>query len=104
MNNRAMDYLNEAYRLLEFPDFESGSGKGRLLVRLAIQEVQELLAYIAELEGQHATPTALPRPYSDGRVLIVDAQPMIPARLTERQERAVEWLEQKTLPGNGRGL
>lgn len=87
--NRAFEFLNEAYSLLSYP----GNGdKARLLVRLAAGEVQELLDRLAELE---ATRPASPTP-PDGRgVLIVDAQRATPALLAE-QARG----QRRALPAN----
>ena len=87
MNNRALEFLNEASRLLVW---WGNSEQGRMLVNLAIGEVRELLDRVAELEAQHATPTALPKPNGDGRgVLVVEAQPMTPARLAARPRAAL---------------
>lgn len=86
--NRALEFLNEAYGLL---GYFGNDDRARLLVRLAVGEVEELLDRLATLEGRHATPNG------DGRgVLIVEAQPMTPALLAARQSAA--------LPGNGKGL
>lgn len=82
MNNRALEFLNEAYGLLGYPD-SGNAGKARLLVRLAIGEVEELANHAA----RPATATALPQPHGDGDgrgVLIVDAQRMTPAFLAAR--------------------
>lgn len=93
MRNRALEFLIEAERLLTW---WGNSEKGQMLVRLAIGEVQELEARIAELEGRRPD-VAQARP----GVLIVDAQPMTPARLTESQSTAtaLEW-RRAALPGN----
>lgn len=80
--NRAIELLNEAYGLL---GYFGNNDRARLLVRLAIGEVAELLDRLAALEGR-ATATA----NDDGRgVLIVDAQRMTPAFLTERRRTAL---------------
>ena len=77
--NRALEFLNEAYSLLGYPN-AGNAEKARLLVRLAIGEVEELADHAAQ--------------HGDGRgVLIVEAQRMTPARLTARPRAA--------LPGNG---
>lgn len=84
MSNRALEFLNEAYSLLGYPG-AGNTEKARLLVRLAIAEVEEL--------ADHA--------HGDGRgVLIVDA--MTPALLAEspRLTTALEW-RRAALPGNG---
>lgn len=84
--NRALEFLNEAYSLLGYPN-AGNTEKARLLVRLAIGEVEEL--------ADHGD--------GDGRgVLIVEAQRMTPARLTEspRLATALEW-RRAALPGNG---
>lgn len=98
MNNRALEFLNEAHGLIEY---YSNRQTAQTLVRLAVDEVVELLQEnyqlrqrLAALEGQHATPTALPH---SGPVLIAEAQPMTPARLVAARPRAA-------LPGNGKGL
>lgn len=76
MNNRAIEFLNEAHGLLEYGHID----QAQLLVRLAMTEVQELLAWIAALEAQRG----------DGRgVLIVSAQRMTPAKLTESRRAAL---------------
>ena len=76
--NRALEFLNEAYGLL---GYFGNDDRARLLIRLAMGEVEELLDRHADGDG-------------DGRgVLIVEAQRMTPARLTARPRAA--------LPGNG---
>lgn len=80
--NRAIELLNEAYGLL---GYFGNDDRARLLVRLAIGEVAELLDRLAALEGR-ATATA----NGDGRgVLIVDAQRMTPAFLAKRRRTAL---------------
>jgi len=76
--NRAFEFLNEAYSLLSYP---GNSDKARLLVRLAAGEVQELLDRLAELE---ATRPASPTSPAGRGVLIVDAQRATPALLAEQ--------------------
>jgi len=56
-----------------------------MLVNLAMGEVRELLQRIAELE---ARPTATAITATGGPVLIVEAQPLTPARLTATRPRA----------------
>ncbi len=90
MSNRAIEFLNEAYGLLGY--FGNGD-KARLLVRLAMGEVEELQDRLAALEG--ARPTSPTSPAGRG-VLIVDAQPMTPALLSGQRRAA--------LPGNGKRL
>ena len=74
--NRAIEFLNEAYSLL---GYFGNDDRARLLVRLAVGEVQELLDLLERQLGCG--------------VLIADAQPMTPARLTEtpRTVPALEW-------------
>jgi len=90
MNNRALEFLNEAYGLLAY---WGNHEKARLLVRLALGEVEELQDRLAAFEG--ARPASLTSPTSPaGRgVLIVDAQratlaAATPAALVERPQRA----------------
>lgn len=94
--NRALEFLYAAE--ISFPILHDRWGwKAKHFVELAITEVQELVDRLAELEGQHATPTALPQPEGDGRgVLVVEAQPMTPAFLTANSRAA--------LPDNDGGL
>lgn len=77
--NRALEFLREAHGLLSYPD-SCNAAKARLLVRLALGEVEELLA--RRLEAQHIAPPTLPKP-SDGRVIVVEAN-MQRAQLKER--------------------
>lgn len=73
MNNRALEFLNEAYGLL---GYFGNDDRARLLIRLAMGEVEELLDRHADGDG-------------DGRgVLIVEAQRMTPARLAARPRAA----------------
>jgi hypothetical protein len=90
--NRALEFLNEAHGMVDWYQHRLTT---KTMIRLAITEVQELLDRIAELE---ARPTATAITATGGPVLIVDAQPMTPARLTDRQR------ERAALPGNGRKL
>ena len=72
-NNRALEFLAEAYNLL---GYFGNDGQARLLVRLAIGEVQELLEQLAATgDGSGA--------------LVVDAQQMTPAKLTARHSAAL---------------
>ena len=43
-NNRALEFLSEAYTLMQYPH---NLNQARCLVRLAVEEVQELLRQIA---------------------------------------------------------
>ncbi len=96
--NRAIEFLNEAYGLL---GYYGNDDQARLLVRLAVGEVQELLDRMALYEAtnyaleQRQQTRSVTTP-NDGGVLVVEAQPLTPARLAERPRAA--------LPGNGKGL
>lgn len=43
-NNRALEFLSEAYTLMQYPH---NLNQARCLVRLAVEEVQELLGQVA---------------------------------------------------------
>ena len=79
MNNRALEYLNEAYGLLGYP---GNDDQARLLVRMAVGEVVELLDRLAPYE---ATDNQLEQrqKVQPGGVLVVEAQRMTPARLVQ---------------------
>ena len=98
MQNRAMEYLNEAYGLLGYP---GNDDQARLLVRLAVGEVAELLDRLALYD---ATDYQLEQRQKvrRGAVLVAEAQRMTPARLTESQRTAtaLEWRRPSALPGN----
>ncbi len=78
MNNRAIEFLAEAHSLLSY---FGNDDKARLLILLAMDEVQELLDRLALC---NATDYELTRR--------IEAQRMTPARLTESRRAA--------LPGN----
>jgi len=88
--NRAIEFLSEAYSLLGY--FGNGD-KARLLVRLAMGEVEELQDRLAALEGARPTSPTSPTSPAGRGVLIVEAQPMTPALLAGQRCAA--------LPGNG---
>ena len=81
--NRAIEFLREAAAMAEWYQHRLTT---QTLIQLAMGEVRELEARIAELE---ARPTA-----TGGGVLIVEAVPMTPASLTATRRVA--------LPGNGK--
>jgi hypothetical protein len=106
MENRAFEFLSEAYSLLAY---WGNHEKARLLVRLALGEVEELQDRLALC---NATDYELTRRIearsvtTPGGVLVGNAQPLTPARLTEspRLATALEWGRRAALPGNGKGL
>ncbi len=87
MHNRAFEFLQKAYSLLAY---WGNHEKARLLVRLALGEVEELQDRLAAFEGARLTSPTSPA----GRgVLVVDAQratlaAVTPAALVERPQRA----------------
>ena len=85
MNNRAMEYLNEAYGLLGYP---GNDDQARLLVRLAVGEVAELLDRLALYD---ATDYQLEQRQKArrGAVLVAEAQAMTPALLLTRPRAAL---------------
>lgn len=99
MVNRAYEFLSEAYNLLAY---WGNHEKARLLVRLALGEVEELQDRLAAFEGARLTSPTSPTSQDGRGVLVVDAQPMTPARLTEGQSTAaaLEWQRRAALPGN----
>ena len=70
IQNRAVEFLGEAYGLMEY---YSNYQTARMMVRLAIGEVQELLDRLAQYEAPS---------YS---VLVEGVPPMRPARLVASQ-------------------
>jgi hypothetical protein len=93
MSNRAMEFLQEAERIMTSLNYTRKDAIFTL-VQLARGEVQELLDQLAALETQ-TTPT----PTHSGGVLIVEAQPMTPARLSESPRPALGVQQRKALPG-----
>lgn len=89
MNNRAIEFLDEAYSLL---GYFGNDDRARLLVRLAAGEVVELLDRLAELEAARLTSPTSPDRHG---VLVMNAQPLTPARIVEGRA---------ALPGNGKRL
>lgn len=92
MTNRAIEFLNEAHSLLHY---WQNIDEARLLVRLAIKEVQELLERLALSEATNYELTRCIEARSattPGAVLVADVQLMTPARLTTQRRAA--------LPGN----
>jgi len=83
--NRAIEFLREAAAMAEWYQHRLTT---QTLIRLAMGEVRELEARIAELEARPPAPAT-------AGVLIVEAAPMMPASLTATQRVA--------LPGNGKG-
>jgi hypothetical protein len=99
MRNRALDLLREAYGLV---DWYNRRGETQILIRLAIDEVHELHARIAQLEryiAAHSREIVNVQPAT-----LVDQHTgsnMTPARLTERQRPAIERRKPFALPDNG---
>ncbi|MBN2390747.1 MAG: hypothetical protein JXR84_08490 [Anaerolineae bacterium] len=92
-NNRALEFVTEAYCLLQYP---GNFAKARIYVDMALGEIRELLAIIQHYESapeKQALRIAAP---PSGGVLVEDTRAMIPARLVApKQPRAA-------LPGNGK--
>lgn len=100
MKNRALEFLNEAYGLLEW---WGNSEKARLLVRLALGEVEELqdkLALCNATDYELAQRIAARGVTTPGTVLVGNTQPMTPALLSEstRLATTLEWQQHKALP------
>lgn len=94
VQNRAIEFLSEASRLLVW---WGNAEQGRMLVNLAIGEVQELLEQLASVDAMNHQLTRCIESLSvitdqqandNGRgVLIEEMRPMIPARLVEGKQR-----------------
>lgn len=95
MRNRAVEFLNEAHGLMEYYTNQQAA---RQLVRLAIDEVQELLDRLALYE---VSDYELERKL---RGRIVDAQGMMPAQLSESRRTAIplQWRHHAALPLDNR--
>ena len=82
--NRALEFIGEAYCLLRY----SGNNElARQFIRLAVQEVNELLDQIALYESADAEPERRIKTRQTGGVLVEDALTMVPARLVAPQRR-----------------
>jgi len=91
MNNRALEFLREADRIMANLSY-TNKNTAQTLIRLAMGEVGELLDRIAALETQHVSP-----PHSNDGPAVLIAEAMTPARLEEssRALRALEWLDRR---------
>lgn len=98
MNNRALEFLREADRIMANLSY-TNKDTAQTLIRLAMGEVGELLDRIAALETQHVSP-----PHSNDGPAVLIAEAMTRARLTEssRTRQMLEWRQRKALPIDNR--
>lgn len=98
MNNRALEFLREADRIMANLSY-TNKNTAQTLIRLAMGEVGELLDRIAALETQHVSP-----PHSNDGPAVLIAEAMTRARLTEssRPGEMLDWRQRKALPIDNR--
>lgn len=90
-NNRALEFVREAFCLLEYP---SNCSRARIYVQMAIDEIAELLEMVQQCDPAPDKPAWRIEGPARG-ILVEDACAMIPARLVASQKTRA------ALPGNG---
>ncbi len=93
MRNRALEFLIQAHGLLEYPFNEA---QARIYVRIAMDEVRELLDRLALYEMTDGELQRRIETRPAGGVLVEDTRVVLPARLVEQQR------PRAALTGNGR--